>query len=192
MRHLRRRGFLRAFGYDEYSRSFSDTSVLSARYDCVISQDVLEHVPAPLDFLNALHRLTNPGGVIAIGTPNAEAIRLEAGERHLHALHQPYHRHVFSERALLDAGRQRGWNLEQLYRTQYANTPVPFLNSRFYLYYLRLCGDCVDALMEPPAAAPLLARLPVTLFWGLFGFFFAEATDIMAVFRRDGAERALG
>jgi hypothetical protein len=41
--------------------------------------------------------------------------------------------------------------------------------------------------MEPPVLAPLLARLPITLFWGLFGYFFAEATDIMAVFRRGGA-----
>jgi SAM-dependent methyltransferase len=192
VRHLQRRGFAQAFGYDEYSRSFSDASVLRARYDCVISQDVLEHVPAPLDFLNVLHRLTRPGGVIALGTPNAEAIRLEDGERHVHALHQPYHRHIFSERGLLAAGHERGWELERLYRTQYANTPVPFLNSRFYRYYLRLHGDCVDVLMEPPAAAPLLVRLPLTLFWGFFGFFFAEATDIMAVFRRGGAERPPG
>jgi 2-polyprenyl-3-methyl-5-hydroxy-6-metoxy-1,4-benzoquinol methylase len=186
VRHLRQRGFRQAFGYDEYSPGFSDLSVLKEPYDCVLSQDVLEHVPEPRRFLDTLHTLTKPGGVIAMGTPNAEAIRLDGGDRHVHALHQPYHRHIFSRRALIDAGTERGWKLERFYRTQYANTLVPFLNSRFYLYYLRLRDDCVDVLMEPPVAGPLLLRLPLTLFWGFFGYFFAEATDVMAVFRRGG------
>ena len=190
VRHLKRRGFSHAFGYDEYSHGFSDPRVLSERYDCVISQDVIEHVPAPLELLGALDRLAKPGGVIAIGTPNADAIRLDLGDRHVHALHVPYHRHIFSERALVEAGSKRGLYLERLYRTQYANTLIPFLNSRFYLYYLRLRDNCVDSLMEPPVAAPLLVRLPVTLFWGFFGYFFAEATDIMAVFRRSASARS--
>jgi hypothetical protein len=39
-------------------------------------------------------------------------------------------------------------------------------------------------LMEPPRPLPLLARLPLTLFWGLFGGLFPPKTDVMAVFRR--------
>lgn len=181
VRHLRRRGFHRAVGYDRYSPSFSDASALRERYQCVISQDVLEHVDDPAAFLDELGRLVTPGGVIALGTPNAAAIHLD---RHVHALHVPYHRHIFSQRALSAAGTQRGWRVERYYPTQYANTRVPFLNSRFYLHYLSVCDDSLDSLMEPPRARPLLARLPATLFWGLFGSWFAEETDVMFIFRR--------
>lgn len=181
VRHLRRRGFCHAFGYDRYSSAFADASTLRERYDCVISQDVLEHVANPGALLDELGQLVKPGGVVALGTPNAAAIRLD---RHVHALHAPYHRHILSKTALLAAGTERGWRVERYYPTQYANTLVPFLNSRFYLYYMRRCDDSIDSLMETPRVVPLLARLPWTLFWGLFGFFFAEETDVMVVFRR--------
>jgi hypothetical protein len=102
----------------------------------------------------------------------------------VHALHLPYHRHIFSKQALLSAGTRRGWRVERYYRTQYANTALPFLNSRFYLYYMGLCDNTLDCLLEPPRASLLLARLPVALFWGFFGALFAEETDVMALFRR--------
>lgn len=181
VRHLRRRGFHQAVGYDQYSPAFGDARVLDERYDCVLSQDVLEHVVEPAAFLDLLGRLVRPGGIIALGTPNADAIRLD---RHVHAVHAPYHRHIFSKRALLRAGTERGWRVERYYPTQYANTPIPGLNSRFYLYYMSLLDDSIDCLIEPPRIGPLLARLPWTLFWSLFGYFFAEETDVMVVFRR--------
>lgn len=181
VRHLRQRGFESAVGYDRYSAAFNQPSTLTERYDCVISQDVLEHVPDPDAFLDELSELTRPGGVIALGTPNAEAIELE---RHVHALHVPYHRHIFSKRALLAAGSKRGWQLLSYYPNQYANTMVPFLNSRFYLHYMQSCDGSLDCLLEGPRLLPLLARLPLSLFWGFFGYFFAEETDVMIVFRR--------
>jgi 2-polyprenyl-3-methyl-5-hydroxy-6-metoxy-1,4-benzoquinol methylase len=184
VRHLSARGFERVAGYDRYSPAFNDPASLDGRYDCVITQDVLEHVPSPPAMLDELGRLVEPGGLIAIGTPNADAIDLRHVERYVHALHLPYHRHIFSKQALLTAGTRRGWRFARYYRTQYANTAVPFLNSRFYLYYMRLCDDSLDCLMEPPRPLPLLARLPLTLFWGLFGGLFAPQTDVMAIFRR--------
>jgi len=181
VRHLQTRGFRHAVGYDRYSAAFNDAQTLKDRYDCVISQDVLEHVISPAHFLDELGQLVVPGGVVALGTPNADAIRMD---RHVHALHAPYHRHIFSKRALISAGQERGWRVERYYPSQYANTLFPFLNSRFYLYYMSVCDDSIDCLMEAPRALPLLVRLPLTLFWGLFGFFFVEETDVMIIFRR--------
>jgi 2-polyprenyl-3-methyl-5-hydroxy-6-metoxy-1,4-benzoquinol methylase len=185
--HLRRRGFRHSFGYDRYSSKYAEPSLLAQRYDCLVSQDVLEHVLEPQELLDEFDRLVAPRGVVAIGTPNAEAIDLKQVERYVHALHLPYHRHIFSKRALIAAGSARGWRLERYYPTQYGNTGVPFMNSRFYLYYMRLGDNSLDYLLEPPKVTPLLARLPITLFWGLLGRFFAEETDVMAVFRRPEA-----
>jgi SAM-dependent methyltransferase len=184
IQYLQHRGFRQTFGYDRYSSEFSDVSVLEQRYDCVISQDVLEHVLEPRALLDDFDGLVEPSGILAIGTPNAEAIDLKKAESYRHTLHLPYHRHIFSKRALLAAGTSRGWQLERYYRTQYGNTPVPFMNSRFYLYYMGLGDNTLDRLLEQPTLAPLLARLPITLFWGLLGAVLAEDTDVMAIFRR--------
>jgi 2-polyprenyl-3-methyl-5-hydroxy-6-metoxy-1,4-benzoquinol methylase len=185
VRHLQAAGFPNTVGYDAYCESFRDPSALNRRYRCVVSQDVLEHVPDPNALLDTFHDLVEPDGIIAIGTPNASAIALERAERYVHALHLPYHRHIFSKPALLAAAQRRGWTLERYYPSQYANTGMPFLNSKFYSYYMKLFDDTLDALLEPPRVVPLLARLPLTLFWALFGRFLHEETDVMFVFRRN-------
>jgi hypothetical protein len=149
----------------------------------VLAQDVLEHVAEPCQLLDELQRLTVPGGLIAIGTPNASAIDLTQASEYRHALHAPYHRHIFSLNALFAAGRARGWSVAGHYSTQYANTAVPFLNSAFYRFFLRALDDTLDCLFEPPRVAPLLRRLPEALFWGLAGAYLAEPIDVMVIFR---------
>jgi 2-polyprenyl-3-methyl-5-hydroxy-6-metoxy-1,4-benzoquinol methylase len=182
--HLRSRGFANVFGFDEYSPRFADRSVLDHTYDCVVAQDVIEHVPSPHALLEQFRHLVKPGGAIVLGTPNASAIQLAAPERTIHALHLPYHRHILSKRALLTIGEEHDLVLERYYRTHYANTLVPFLNSAFYFYYMRLFDNSLDALFEPPRVSPLLLRLPLTLFWGFCGYFAAPETDVMIVLRQ--------
>lgn len=184
-RYLRECGYTDVTGYDGYNPRFAHDAVLSERYDCVLSQDVLEHVADPQALLDRFHELARPGGLIAIGTPNASAIDLSRAEDYRHALHAPYHRHIFSKQALMAAGVERRWSLVQYYPTQYANTAVPFLNSRFYLFFMRTLDDTLDCLIEqPPRLGPCLAQLPAALFWGMCGSYGAEETDVMAVFRR--------
>lgn len=186
VRYLRSCGY-EAQGYDGYNPRFADDSLLERRYACVLSQDVLEHVPDPGALLDRFVTLAAPGALVAIGTPNASAIDLERAERYRHTLHAPYHRHILSRGALTAAGERRGWALEQYYSTQYANTLVPFLNSRFYLFFMGTLDDTLDCLLEqPPRMGPCLARWPAALAWGLCGAYHAEATDGMALFRVGG------
>jgi 2-polyprenyl-3-methyl-5-hydroxy-6-metoxy-1,4-benzoquinol methylase len=184
--YLKAKGY-DARGYDEYSAKFGDKGVLEQRYDCIVSQDVLEHVPSPKQLLDSFDRLTKPGALIALGTPNASAIDLQHPASYVHAIHAPYHRHIFARDALLKAGELQGWKVERFYPTMYTNTPVPFLNERFYLYYTTLTDGTLDAMMEQVRPGPLLARLPETLFWGCFGAFFSRSTDVMAMFRTQPA-----
>ncbi len=41
------------------------------KYDMILFMDLIEHVLEPLQYLNKAKRLLNPGGIIAIFTPNA-------------------------------------------------------------------------------------------------------------------------
>ena len=55
---------------------YRDRSVLGERYDCIISQDVIEHVSSPNALLAELGRERRTWAIVAIGTPNASAIDL--------------------------------------------------------------------------------------------------------------------
>src|SRR5262249_17504969 len=108
---LREHGY-NAVGFDEYSTKFGDKSVLNERYDCIVSQDVIEHVASPHALLDQFTQLTCHSALIALGTPNASAIDLQHTQAFAHTLHAPYHRHILSAEALKQAGADRGWKLD--------------------------------------------------------------------------------
>jgi len=181
---LRERGFAAAVGFDEYEPSFADRAVLERSYDCVLAQDLIEHVADPRALVATLHALVRPGGVILIGTPDATHLDLGHPERHLHSLHQPYHRHVLSEAALHALGAERGWKLRKHYREMYSNTRVPFVNAAFLQHYFRSFDDNVDLALDPPDLSNWKLWTPKTLWLGLFGSFTPPRCDMMAVFER--------
>ncbi|MFN4897200.1 MAG: class I SAM-dependent methyltransferase [Pseudomonadota bacterium] len=54
-----------------YDMVISDiSSVSQMRFDWIILLDVLEHLPKPLEYLQGLQKLLNPGGRILISVPN--------------------------------------------------------------------------------------------------------------------------
>ncbi len=179
---IRSKGFTNAVGYDAYSETHNDASVLERRYDCIISQDVLEHVEQPRELLKMYADLTNPGGIIAIGTPNADAVDLTNVETHVHTLHQPYHTHMLSKQALLALGESLGWTLQRLYLMSYVNTLVPFININFGLHYARYFDNTLDLAFDDLGFSTKLLY-PRTLFLAFFGYFNCPEADIMAVFK---------
>jgi len=181
---LRDRGFAAAVGYDEYNEDMAKPVRLRTRYDFVVAQDVLEHAEAPLELMQRLNELVRPGGIIALGTPDADSIDLARPSDFIHTLHAPYHRHIFSRFALELAATAQRWTLERRYSTMYTNTFVPFLNETFYRFYAGLFDDTLDALFGPVDVRALLRHLPRALWTGLFGAFSSRQTDPMFVFRR--------
>lgn len=95
LKFIQGKKYLKATGYDPFSSQFSDSSICQQKFDMVCSQDVIEHDPDPIDFLDKLSALTRrPGGKLAIGTPNAEYINLNKPSDRTWWLHQPHHRHI--------------------------------------------------------------------------------------------------
>ena len=184
VQYLRKRGYEQVVGYDPYGKAYADASVLSDRYDCVVSQDVIEHVPDPRELLRQFSELTRPDGIVAVGTPDASAIDLSAPEDYVHVLHQPYHRHILSHEVLCSSAEALGLRLDRYYDTMYNNTLFPSMNPRFVLHYVRAHDDCFDLVVEPPRMSLKLCG-PATPFFMLFGYFFDRHTDIMAVFRKE-------
>lgn len=187
---LRERGYAQCVGYDRYAEGRDDPSLLTQQYDCIIAQDVIEHVDDPLAFLQLCDRLAAPGAIISIGTPDAEALDLRDTENYVHALHLPYHRHILAAPALRDAGQDLGWELLRYYDTMYNNTLFPTMNPRFVLHYVRCHDDMFDLVAEPPRVN-LRLMTPATLFFAVFGFFLDRHTDVQALFRKPSSARGL-
>ncbi len=176
-----------AVGFDEFSERFRDPSTLQRQYDVVIAQDVIEHVTNPWDLAAKFQTITKAGSVIVVGTPNADAFDLKNPGAYVHALHQPYHLHILSERALMSVGEKQGWALHRYYPTMYANTPFPFVNSRFVLHYLACFDNTLDVAFDGIQVNSWRLYSPLTIFYALFGFFMAPRTDGMAIWKRPRA-----
>ncbi len=180
---LNSRGY-NAVGYDPYSTRFNNLNTQDGLYDCVIAQDVVEHANNPIDILRILDDLTTPGGLLVIGTPNASGLKLSDPERYLHELHQPYHRHIFTENALCKAACSNGlsWELIKYYPTPHLNMPgvsVPFIH-----HYARSADNTLDVIFERKPDFFKLWLNPKTYYLLLFGYFLCEPTDMLLVFRK--------
>jgi len=51
-------------------------------------------------------------------------------------LHAPYHRHILSEKTLLNVRKRHGLDLQLLSRHSFVDTPIPTVNSRFMWGYV--------------------------------------------------------
>ena len=171
-----------ATGYDAFVEKFSDEGPLDKVYDFVVSYDVIEHAIMPKDFFNNLLKCLKKGGVLLIATPNAEKINLAEPDTFSMALHQPHHRHILSEKALLSLGKQVNLELLNIRYRSYIDTLYPMVNLKFLTRYVRNLGGIVDVAFEGFKPGTLL-RSPILIFYGFFGYFFPQPATMMAAFR---------
>ncbi len=182
VRFLRQYGYT-VVGYDTYISYYANAHVLQNQYQVVTAYDVIEHVSEPRQFLAELVQCLRPGGLLVLATPVADPITLTDPETFLPELHQPYHRHILSERALRALGAQAGLEVAGVDPRFAFDTPVPFVNWRFGKAYLRQTGNLLDVLFERPRPEVLLAA-PGLLFDALFGYFFPPPGYTTVFFRR--------
>lgn len=183
VKYLQANGY-EATGWDAFAEAYRNPAALETIYDCVVSQDVLEHAEDPIDHLRRLDSLLAPGGVVSVGTPDAEALDLSNADDYIHTLHAPYHRHILAAPALRKAGEALGWVVDRYYSTMYNNTLFPTMNPRFVLQYVRAHDDCFDLVTEPIKLSGFRIWSPATPFYALFGYFFDRHTDIQFVFKK--------
>lgn len=184
LQYLRECGYTNIVGYDRYSDAFQDRAALRpAAYDVIVLQDVIEHVEDPRALLQELHTYLAPGGIVLVGTPRADHIRLKPHTRDWLQLHPPYHLHIYTRAALLQLGAEQGWTAAEFYDRPYYDTRTVWFNARVAAKYQRFGDGTLDALFEP---VPLrtLRRSPTCLFWAYFGYWFPRHTEMAVLFRK--------
>ncbi|MCC7427723.1 MAG: class I SAM-dependent methyltransferase [Alphaproteobacteria bacterium] len=141
------------FGIEMHLRPFRADDFGAERFDAIVLRHVLEHVPAPLDFLADAARLLAPGGLAYVEVPNSQW-SLSAGYLpEFHADHLSY----FAPASLLAC--LRGAELGDAVRIENAFGPMrfPFLCA----FARRVPGGSVPVVrpaMDDAAQAEMLAR----------------------------------
>lgn len=180
---LKECGYTDLSGYDPFSQRFSDIAVMQKTYNAIILMDVLEHVEDPRGLLASLAKNLKPNGLLMISTPRADEINLANFGLALQSLHQPYHRCIFSEKALFQTASSAGFHLERFIPRHSCDTPYPFTNWTFLRDYMAAIDDTLDVGFEPPRFGKILTS-PRLLFLGLVGFLFPLRHDMVVIFRK--------
>jgi SAM-dependent methyltransferase len=180
--YLRDNGFPQVTGYDPFVCSYANPEALKQLYDTVVCYDVIEHYDDPNEFITRAGRLVRPGGVLVVGTPNADHLSL--ANVHDPGLHPPYHRHIFSERMLLLLARENGMEPVDIRRRSFYDTWIPTVNSRFMWRYVEKSEGLLDAAVEPPNARMVL-RSPEMLLLAFFGYLVPAGDNLLVTFRKN-------
>lgn len=183
IQYLKEQGVTVTAGYDAYVAGYDDKTVLSAEYDVVLAQDVIEHVEDPLELLDSLLKCVRPGGLLALGTPRADGIQLSQAEKFTHSLHQPFHLHIFSEQSLLAACAARGLQTVGVHRRHVLDTPFPFVNWSFLRAYLQQLDNTVDAGFDQVDLRRIL-KSPRLLLLGFLGYLLPVHSEMLFILRK--------
>ncbi|MDR9405054.1 MAG: class I SAM-dependent methyltransferase [Halothece sp. Uz-M2-17] len=178
---LKQLGYRQAKGYDPYVSEFADSTILNDRYDVITSYDVIEHVEKPRLFFQQMVRCLEIGGLLLIGTPNATQV--DFSDIYCPELHQPYHRHILSQKALINLGLSSGLEVVKVIHRWCYDTLLPGVNTRFILSYVKRLGNMIDCLEDPPHIGMVLTS-PLLLFYFFWGYFFPTPGNVIILFRR--------
>jgi len=184
LEYLRGEGYQNVSGYDPYVAEFAGLPWTDGGYDCVVANDVIEHVENPRAMLQQCFDLVKPGGLLYVGTADSEGVKDMADlEPHIMRLHQPFHRVIITQHSLLELGSELGLEVVQKYKRSYMDTLMPFSNYRFLDEFNKALGHNLDLALAPDAAGIIL-RKPGLLFYAFFGFFFPSADEPAVLWRK--------
>lgn len=184
--YLRELGYSHVRGYDPYHAAWKDESVLRQKFDVITLQDVIEHVENPRELLRTLTAMLADNGLLIVGTPNADEIDLKYANTTANLeLHQPYHRQIFSEGALVQLGGETGLRAVHVSHRWSLDTPVPFVNGSFLANYVLMQGNIVDSIITEAVEFKSVLRSPRLLMYGLFGYYLRRRGNMEIVFSRE-------
>lgn len=181
---LKGEGYQDVSGFDPYVAEFENAPAAGAQFDCVIANDVIEHVDSPRAMMQDCIERVKPGGLLYVGTADSEGVTNMADlVPHTMRLHQPFHRVILTQQSLLKLGDELALEVIEAYKRSYMDTLMPFSNYRFLDEFNKAHGHNLDNALAPDAAG-IIARKPSLLFYALFGYFMPSAFEPAVLWRK--------
>lgn len=183
LQFLSQKGHTNIAGFDPFIKKYAELPELAGGYDCVVANDVIEHVENPREVMRQCRELVRPGGLLYMGTADSSGVEnMHDLEPHLMRLHQPFHRVIINQHALRDLGKELGLEEIHAYRRSYMDTLVPFSNYRFLDELGKALGHDMDRMLDPKEGA-IVAKKPHLLFYAFFGYFLPSAMEPAVLWR---------
>ena len=179
---MKEKGYCNVDGYDPYVKEF-DTLPKNVLYDCVVANDVIEHVSNPRELISNCKSLLIPGGLFYIGTADSEPVDITDVTSHIMLLHQPFHRIIITQKTLKLLSEEQGFILKKSYRRSYMDTCKPFFNYRFLDEFSKSLGHNIDKSLAPDAFK-ILFKKPYLFFYAILGYYFPSAYEPAIILRK--------
>ena len=84
------------------------------KFDCVVIQDVLEHISDPVDMLKKIRSRVNSGGLIYAGFPNKDSFKARLMKNKWSMVRPVGHLHYFSSKSIDIIFKKAGWEVLKL------------------------------------------------------------------------------
>jgi len=81
---------------------------ITERFDCIRTDNVVEHLLDPIAYLSALARLLKPGGYLRVFVPNGLSLSTKIFGRYSYVYWMPFHLNLFSPNTLMLALEKAG------------------------------------------------------------------------------------
>ncbi len=179
---LKGKGYKNVAGYDPYVTEY-DSLAAEMTFDCVVANDVIEHVDNPRLLIKECVNRLKPDGILYIGNPDSEDVDMRNMEPHIMRLHQPFHRIIFTQESQHMLAKETGLELAHSYSRSYMDTLIPFANYRFLDEFSKGLGHNMDRMFDP-SAGRIIIRRPSLLFYAYLGYFFPSAYEPAVVLRK--------
>ncbi len=178
---LKSKGYENVFGFDPYVQEFANP--VSNDFDCVVLNDVLEHVEEPRQLIADCANLVRPGGLLYVGTCESDGIDPKKLKSEIMRLHQPFHRVILSRRSLTTICTSLNFEIVNSYAKSYMDTLIPFANYRFLHELSSTLNNDLNLMLGPQGQTAVFKR-PALLFYGFFGYFMPSAYEPAFVLRK--------
>ncbi len=143
----------RARGHTAYYGRFEDIDLPANYFDIVYSSHVIEHVEAPLEFLERCRAVASPRAIIIIETPNTDCVEFESLKgRHWGGYHAPRHFYLFNPQNMTTMAARAG--LTRIVERSYASPA----------FWNWTCHSVLLSLTSPRIADAVFP--PITIFYG--------------------------
>lgn len=91
--------YARSLGFAIHNKMFLEVDFADARFDVIVSRQVIEHVLDPVDFLTTATALLQPGGCIMLETPCSSHFKARRAGKDWRYLWPPWHLNLFNEKS---------------------------------------------------------------------------------------------